>query len=146
MTAFFWLFLHSVSSYRWLHLIDGSPNARGQDPINSLRPNIIVSHFSKRAPFDLVSPCTCTLANPDGSSGRRMIIKTSCRWKISRQPEIICNKSSSYRSTGENLQEPTKPSQAKPVFPRLWCKQIEQISWSIGALPIRKVLNKSGRV
>ena len=86
MVAFFGFPPHRVSSCRQLHLIDGSPNARGQPPINSRSAptsltffkNIIVSHFSKRAPFDLVSPCTCTLANPDGSSGRRMIIKTSC--------------------------------------------------------------------
>ena len=68
MVAFFGFPPHRVSSCRQLHLIDGSPNARGQPPINSRSAptsltffkNIIVSHFSKRAPFDLVSPpCTC---------------------------------------------------------------------------------------
>ena len=98
-----------IISYRWLHLMDGSPNAGGQPPINSLRPpNIIVSHFLKRRPFDLVSQCTCTLAGPDGSSDLRTIIKTGCcrRWKLSRRPEIILNKSSSYRRPAQIYRSP----------------------------------------
>ena len=130
MTALFWLFLHSVSSYRWLHLMDGSPNAGGQPPINSLRPpNIIVSHFLKRRPFDLVSQCTCTLAGPDGSSDLRTIIKTGCcrRWKLSRRPEIIPNKSSSYRRPAQIYRSPLNLPRLNQWFQGSRAKKIGQI-------------------
>ena len=122
--------LHCVSSYRWLHLMDGSPNAGGQPPINSLRPpNIIVSHFLKRRPFDLVSQCTCTLAGPDGSSDLRMIIKTGCcrRWKLSRRPEIIPNKSSSYRRPAQIYRSPLNLPRLNQWFQGSRAKKIGQI-------------------
>ena len=111
MVAFFCFPPHRVSSCRQLHLIDGSPNARGQPPINSRAAptsltffkNIIVSHFSKRAPFDLVSPpCTCWQF--------RLIVRLRIVDNKDRLPmenRIIPNKSSSYRPTRQiygNLQ------------------------------------------
>ena len=111
MVAFFCFPPHRVSSCRQLHLIDGSPNAREQPPINSRSAptsltffkNIIVSHFSKRAPFDLVSPpCTCWQF--------RLIVRLRIVDNKDRLPmenRIIPNKSSSYRPTRQiygNLQ------------------------------------------